>query len=63
MVNDVQASIVPVIGNRRMPVFSGLDDRGVESCVVEGGLSKSNGWKGPRLDQCTMKLKKKDEHC
>ena len=40
MQDCVQDSIVAVDGDRRMPVFDMLNDRGVESYEVEEGLSK-----------------------
>ena len=51
MQNGVQASVVAVGGDRRMPVIGRLNVRGVESNEVEEGLSKIKGRKAPRLDQ------------
>ena len=50
--HGVQASIVEVGGDRRMPVFSRLNDRGVESYKMEEEMSKMKGGKALGLDQC-----------
>ena len=52
--DGLQASIVAVGGNRRMPVFGRLNGRGEKSYEVEEGMSKMKGGKAPRLDQCTV---------
>ena len=50
----VQASVVAVGGDRRMPVFGRLNDRGVESYEVEEGMSKMRGGKASGLNQYTV---------
>ena len=49
--NGVQASVVVIGGDRRMPVFGRLNDRAVESYEVDEGMSKMKGEKAPGLDQ------------
>ena len=52
--NGVHASVVAVGGDRRMPVFGRLNDRGVESYEVEEGMSKMKGGKAQGSDQCAL---------
>ena len=47
--DGLQVSVVAVGGDRRMPVFGRLNDRGVESCEVEEGMNKMKGGKAPGL--------------
>ena len=48
--DGVQASTVAVGGDRRMPVFVRLNDRGVESYEVELGMSKMKGGEARRVE-------------
>ena len=57
--DGVQASVVAVGDDRRMPVFGRLSDRGVESYEVGEGMSKMKGGKAPGLDQCAMDILRK----
>ena len=57
--DGVQASVVAVGGDRRMPVFGRLNDRGVESYEVEEGMNKMKGGKAPGLDQCAVEILRK----
>ena len=50
MQDGEQASIVAVGGGRKMPVFGRLNEREVESCEVEEGMSKVKEGKAPGLD-------------
>ena len=52
----VQASVMAVNDDRRMPVFGRLNYRGVESYEVEEGMSKMKGGKAPGLDQCAVEF-------
>ena len=54
MQDGVQASVVAVGGDRRMLVFGRLNDRRMESCEVEEGMSKVKGGKAPWLNQCAV---------
>ena len=56
MWRTVQESILAVGGDRRMPVFGRLNDRGVESYEVGEGLSTLTEGKAPGLDQCAVEL-------
>ena len=57
---NVQASVVAVGGDRRMPLFGRLNDRGVESYEVEEGMSKIKCGKAPGLNQCEVGFLKKE---
>ena len=46
-------------GDRSMPVFGMLNDRGVESYEVEEGMSKMKGGKAPGMDQCAVEFFRK----
>ena len=43
-------------GDRLMPVFGKLNERGVQSYEVELGLSKMKGGEVTGLDRCGMEL-------
>ena len=55
----MQASVLPLGGNRRMPVFGWLNDRGVESYEVEERGNEMKGEKALGLDQCIVKFLRK----
>ena len=57
--DGVKTNIVAVGGDRRMPVFGRLNDREVESCEVEEGMSKMKGGNAPRLDQYAVQFLRK----
>ena len=57
--DGVQASVVAVGGDRRMPVLGSQNVRGVESYEVEEGMSKIKGGKAPRLNQCAVEFLRK----
>ena len=57
--DGVQASVVAVDGDNRMPVFDWLNDRGVESDEVEERMSKMEGGRAPELDQCEVGILRK----
>ena len=61
MQDGVRPSVVAVGGDRRMPVFGKLNDRGVESYEVEDGMSKIKGGKAPGLDQCAVEFLRKGD--
>ena len=48
--DGVQANVVAIGGDRRMPMFGRLNDRVVESYEVEEVMSKMKGGKAPELD-------------
>ena len=57
--DSVEASVVAVDGDKRMPVFGRLNDRGVENYEVEEGISKMKGGKAPGLDQSVVEFLRK----
>ena len=46
-------------GDKRMPVFGRLNDRGVKSYEVEEAMSKVKGGKAPGLDKSAVEFLKK----
>ena len=59
MQDAVQASVVAVGCDRRMPVYGRLNDRGLESCEVEEGRRNMKGGKAQGLDQCAVEFLRK----
>ena len=51
LVDDIQATIAAIGGDRRMPVFGRLNDGGVESYEVEEGFNNLKDGKAPWLAQ------------
>ena len=61
MLYGVQANVVTAGGDRTMPVFGRLNDRGVESSKVEKEMNKIKGRRAPGLDQCALEFLRKGD--